>query len=209
MEKSKRPKSIRIIYWLTQIAFWLFTVVGGVAAIACLIALIGFAPEGLNLHMDAPFIFDLEDSGILESGDQASSITLTNLHGKIGFANTPLYIVRPVAITVLIIIALAFNVIRMFLAFIKQVYAGHYFDRQNVKYLKRMALWLSGIWLFTKVYFAVFYFWIGSKISFEGIRITKMFDSGNHLLLVALFIWVLSHIFMKGMELAEEQKLTV
>ena len=48
-----------------------------------------------------------------------------------------------------------------------------------------------------------------TKIKIEGVQITHQVDQHAGVLLVALFIWVLAHIFMTGLKLQEEKDLTI
>lgn len=209
MENKSKPLSIRIIFWFTEIIFWLLTVVSTVAIIFSIASIFGFNPPDLNLHVQAPFTFDLDAAGYYHAESGEVSVRLVDASSKINFVGTPDFIARPIAFAIIIIVVLAFMAMLQFRLFIRNVYRGLYFDSHNIRYLKRMAWWIIGIWIATKVYFAVFYYIISSHIEFEGIHLTGNFNSDGYLFMIALFIYVLSHIFQKGMELEEEQKLTV
>ncbi len=209
MEKTKRPLSIRIIYWITEVAFWMMTTAFSFMVIGCIIVLMGWKPPDLNLHVKAPFTYTIEHSGVIDSYKGDLPIRLVEQSGSLHFVDTPLFVARPFAGTIIIVMIIAFNLIWMFRSLIRNVYHGKYFDMKNINYLKYIAYWVLGLWLAMKIYFWIFYYIIEDRIIFEGITIHEQVNAHNYLLLISLFIWTLSHIFKKGLELEETQKLTV
>ena len=97
----------------------------------------------------------------------------------------------------------------LFKNFISNVYRGIIFERYNIRMLKKMAYGLAGLWLFANIYSQLFYYLVAKKIEFEHLEISGEISSFGGILLAALFLWVLSHIFMTGVKLREEQELTV
>lgn len=65
------------------------------------------------------------------------------------------------------------------------------------------------IWIFTVIYGYFQYFFLVINMNFDTVEFTSDVQTYPIILLVALFIWVLSHIFMKGCELQDEHELTV
>jgi len=59
------------------------------------------------------------------------------------------------------------------------------------------------------IYSRLFYYFIAKHIEFEHLVISGEFNNHGIILIVALLLWVLSHIFMMGVKLQEEQDLTV
>jgi len=209
MEKTKRPLSIRIIYWITEVIFWLMTTVSTFMIIGCIILMMGFKPPDLNLHVKAPFLFSMDGQGVIDTYKGELPIRLVNQSGQLHFINTPLSVARPIAGSIIVIMIIAVNLFWMFRKLIRNVYHGKYFDKRNINYLKYIAYWVLGLWLAMKIYFWIFYYIIEDRIIFEGITIHEQVNTHNYLLLISLFIWTLSHIFKKGLELDETQKLTV
>jgi hypothetical protein len=205
----KKPLSIRIIYWITEVAFWLMTGAFSLVIIGCIIVIMGWKPSDLNLHVQAPFTYTIENSGLIDSYKGYVPIRLVEQSGDLHFVDTPLFIARLFAGTIIIVMILGFNLVFMFRNLIQNVYRGKYFDMKNIKYLRNMAYWVLGLWFAMKLYFSIFYYTIEDLVVFEGICIEGQTKTHNYLLLVALFIWTLSHIFKKGLELEETQKLTV
>ena len=75
--------------------------------------------------------------------------------------------------------------------------------------LKRIAWALVAVWFFSLFYSIFQYFYIIQNYSFKTIEATGDMQTYPILLLVALFIWVLSHIFQKGVELEHDKELTI
>ncbi|MFC1731020.1 hypothetical protein ACFL6I_11865, partial [candidate division KSB1 bacterium] len=86
---------------------------------------------------------------------------------------------------------------------------GKYFEIENIRHLKYLSIWIIGLWLSIKIYLSIFYYLVKSNIEYNGITIADQVQEHNYLLIIALFIWVLSHIFKKGIELEDTQKYTV
>ena len=75
--------------------------------------------------------------------------------------------------------------------------------------LKRIAYALVGIWGFIAFYAHFQYFFVVNNLEFSSLETTGEVQTYPVILLVALFIWVLSHIFMKGCELQEDNNYTI
>ena len=83
------------------------------------------------------------------------------------------------------------------------------FTEDNIQHLKNVAYAILGLWIFIIVYMRIMYQSVAKHVEFEHVEILNDFPNFVGLLMVALFIWVLSHIFMTGVKLQEEQNLTV
>ncbi|MEA3478025.1 MAG: DUF2975 domain-containing protein [Bacteroidota bacterium] len=209
MENVKKPLSIKIIYWVTEVIFWLMTTVSAFMIIGCLIVIMGFKPPDLNLHVKAPFTFNLDGQGSIDTYKGDIPIKLVEQSGQLHFVDTQLFIARPVAGSIIVIMIIAFNLFWMLRNLMRNVYRGKYFDMKNIKYIKYIAYWILGLWLAMKIYFWIFYKLIEDHVCFDGITIQGQVQTHNYILLIALSIWTLSHIFKKGLDLEETQKLTV
>ena len=102
-----------------------------------------------------------------------------------------------------------FYLVWVFKKFITNVKNGSTFNIENIKILKKLAYGLVTLWVFTIIYMKIFYYYIGTRVEFENIRISSDTNNYGGLLIVALMIWVLAHIFIKGLELQEEKDLTI
>jgi hypothetical protein len=128
---------------------------------------------------------------------------------RIHFIDTPTYITKYIAITLLLILAWAIFEIYIFRKFIKNVYRGNIFTFKNIQLLKKLAYGLLGLWIFGVFYFNLGYHILAKNLTFENAKITDETPNFSGVLLTALLVWVLAHIFEKGLELKQESDLTI
>lgn len=209
MEKRKTPLSIRIIYWLTQISFWLFVAVfiGSIAFnIALQLELLG---DKMQIHAGLMSEVNYTEKGSLYLFDQNQEVEFVEGTGKLHFINTNVDIAKWIGGLLLGIVSIFLYIFLMFKRFIGNVYRGDIFERFNIQMLQKMAYGLAGLWFFMIIYSRLFYYVVARHIEFEHLEITGEMDSYGYILFIALFLWVLSHVFMTGVKLKDEQNLTV
>jgi len=209
MEKKKKPLSIRIIYWLTQITFWLFVLV----FIGAIVLNVGIQAEwfgdDMQLHIGLPVEVNYTESGMLYLNDMYQEIEFVEAIGKLHLIDTNRQLAKWFGGAMLGVVIVFLYIFILFKNFISNVYRGIIFERYNIRMLKKMAYGLAGLWLFANIYSQLFYYLVAKKIEFEHLEISGDISSFGGILLAALFLWVLSHIFMTGVKLREEQELTV
>ncbi len=210
MEKINQPLSIKIIYWFTNIIFWLFVLAGMVGIFFALGMITGLL-DNLQLHVGVPVAVDVIEKGTLDLDFYSKyiSVEFVEMIGSIHFIDTPLIIGRVYGGFIIIIILLIFLIMHELRMFIRNIYRGKYFDYFNINHLKRISYTLVVIWVFTAIYGYFQYFFIVQNLNFESLEFNMDVQTYPSILMVALFIWVLSHIFMKGLELENENELTI
>lgn len=210
MEKISQSLSIKIIYWFTNILFWLFTLTGIVVIFFGVGMIIGFLDE-MKLSIGIPVAADVLEKGSLNLDFYNKSIPVkfVETFGNLQFVDPPLIIGRIYGVFTIIIVLLVFIIMWEFRLFIGNIYKGKYFDYFNINHLKRISYTLLGIWVFSAIYSYFLYFFIIKNLNFETLNFTMKVETYPSILMVALFIWVLSHIFMKGLELENENELTI
>ena len=209
MKNIKQPLSIKVIYWLTQVAFWLFVFVF-VASIVFTIALLTESVgDKMQLHTGLPVDVKYTEKGIFYVYNEVQEVEFVEAIGKLHFINTNQKLAKWFGGSLMVIVIIFMYIFIMIKRFIRNVYHGLIFERFNIRMLKNIAYGLIAIWLFMNIYSRLFYYFIAKKISFEHLEITGEFNSYGLILVVALLLWVLSHIFMVGVKLREEQNLTV
>ena len=210
METIKKPLSIKVIYWITNITFWIYVAVT-VLAFFLVGALLIFELDELQLHVGIPVMVNVIEKGTLDLNMMSSlvNVELVEMTGKVHFINTPPEVGRVYALFIFSIVILFLYIFLTFKRFIGNVYNGVYFDMKNISLLKRISYALVIIWVFTVFYAYFQYFFLVINMNFETVEFTSDVQTYPIVLLVALFIWVLSHIFMKGCELQDENKLIV
>ena len=208
MEHYKRPTSIKFIYWITQGLFWLFSI-AALFAIAFSIGLMIGVFDKTQLHVGVPIEINVAEQGIAHINDTDIAVEFKQMQGKIHFIDTPPFIGRTYGIFIIIILSITLYIFTTFKNFITNVYNGQYFERKNIMLLKRISYALLGSWVFT-VFYAIFQkFYLVNNLEFETIIFTNEYNTYPSILLVALLIWVLSHILLKGIEFKEESEYTI
>ncbi len=209
MKKVKQPLSIKIIYWFTQITFWIFVLVF-IAAIAINIALLTESlGDTMQLHAGLPVEVNYTEKGSLMVYGEIQEVEFVEAIGKLHLINTNPQLAKWFGAAMMAVVIIFLYIFIMFKRFIGNVYRGFVFERFNIRMLKNIAYGLVVLWFFSVIYSALFYYFIAKELVFEHLEITSKYDSFGILLVVALILWVLSHIFMNGVRLQEEQKLTV
>jgi hypothetical protein len=208
METTKKHLSIKIIYWITNVLFWILVVVailGLVLAGAFMFKLF----DETQLHVGVPVAINVLEKGTLELNNSVSSIEFVEMYGKIHFIDTSPEIGQVYSFFILVALAFVFYIFYTFRKFITNVYHGVYFDLFNISLLKRISYALVGFWAFSVFYAYFQYYYLVKNLEFSTIEISGDVETNSYVLLSALFIWVLSHIFMKGCELQEENSYTI
>lgn len=209
MNKFKAPLSIKVIYILNEIVFWLFSLICVLALVFVILVSFGVFKEGMQLHVNLPVAFNTEEIGFLMVNNTPTNVQLVEAYGSIHLIDTPLYLSRAFMLPILIVLGTMFFLIYTFRRFIRNVRKGIIFEINNIKLLRILSLGMLGFWIFWKSYDWFVGFWMEKRLHFGTIDISN--DTQGHvvLLISSLGLWVLSHIFISGMKLNEENSLTI
>lgn len=210
MQNIKKPRSIKVIYWITNVMFWIYSAVS-ILLLALVVGLVFGVFDDLQLHVGIPVTANILEQGTLDLNIVSTFINVefVDMTGSIHFIDTPHKVGCVYGVFILIVTSIMFYIFLTVKRFVSNVYDGRYFDFHNILLLKRISYALLVGWVFTAFYAYFQYFFIVSNLQFETIEFTGNVQTYPITLLFALIIWVLSHIFMKGCELQEENKLTV
>lgn len=209
MRTSKTPLSIKIIYWLTQIIFGLFLLVSAAIVIFNIMLFTDFFGNDLQLHTRFPVKVNILEVGNLYLNNTNIKVELVEGVTQIHFFNTPMILARWTGTALLMVTLVALYAIFSFRKFIVNVKNQLIFLEENIQHLKNIAYAILILWIFTIIYMRIMYQSIAKHVEFEHVEILNDFPNFAGLLMAALFIWVLSHIFMTGVKLQDEQNLTV
>lgn len=209
MNKIKQPLSIKIIYWFTQISFWLFVLVFVLAVVLNIALLTESLGDEMQLHAGLPIDIKYTEKGSFDIYGEVQEVEFVEATGKLHFINTNQKLAKWFGGAMMSVVIIFMYIFIMFRRFIGNVYRGFVFERFNIRMLKNIAYGLVALWVFSNVYTGLLYYFIAKELTFEHLKITGDYNSYGLLLVAALFLWVLSHIFMNGVRLQEEQKLTV
>lgn len=209
MTTNKTHVSFRIIYWTTNVTFWLFAVGAAFGTLIGLAILFNIFGNDLNLHVGLPVEFNVLETGTITGSDFVNNANMVEASGKIGFSNIPAHLRVLYGVFMIFVICILFFLFNTFRVFIKNVYKGIIFKKENILLLKRISYGLVVFWGFIVAYTTIQYFVLARHLKFDTIEFTGNLNYYPVILLVALFLWVLSHIFMHGKELEEESNLTI
>jgi len=198
---QKTPLSIRIIYILTSIVYYLSIITASFGLIFATGLLFGFWGDDVQLHTQMPFEANNVETGTAMYWGEEVQIELVEASGKFHYIDTPPIVARTNAIPMFVIFPLMFFIVYLFHRFIRNVSEGRTFDAANFYLLRKLSYVLTGMWLFTVIYFQLLQRVVFSKIKFDGIEFSTGGGWYSELIIAALFTWVLSHVFLKGLEL--------
>jgi uncharacterized protein (DUF983 family) len=202
METKKAPLSIRVIYWVTNVSFWMAMALFFILMVSNFLIFTGIIKGNdlynRNIHVNVSNIRHLHLNNLklnLKLVDTANYLDFVNLHNFFAKKAAPFLLLYFLIFTYLIWI---------FRKFIINVKRGKNFTVKNISLLKRISYVLAGYWLFVSasVQLANYYFT-------GHLEIYKSFLLNEHLLWDALFIWVIAHVFITGLKLQQEKDLTI
>lgn len=209
MAPANNPVSIRILYFLTQFVFWLYAVVGGLLIVGGIFFMAGFRPDNIDYTLTSPWKFDLLEQGEVTGSFGTASVRIIDASGKLQFSEVSGVIPAYLALGVIAMILIIFRILWDTRKFMIRINRGVFFDFHNIQCLKRIAYGLSGLWilvLFTRV---LLWWHLADSLTFETLRFHSAIQPDFGLLLAALFLWLISHIFAEGLRLREDSELTV
>jgi len=209
MEQKKTPLSFHVIYWIMNIITGLFAIVCVAIIVFYVMLWTDFFGDDLQLHVHLPGQVNITETGIMPFAGEIVKVELVEANARIHFFNTPLPLARKFALILLGVSAMTFFLLWTFRQFIVNVRNGVVFTISNIILLQRISYTLVGFWLLLIIYMRTTYYLISARVQMDNVEITSELNNYPGILLAALFIWVLSHIFIRGLKLKEEQDLTI
>ena len=208
METKKPPLSIRIIYWVTNVLFWLSIVISFVMLFDNILLYTGIETNvGTSLHL--PISINIQETGHLNQHTTLKLITYSHL-SKI--VDPPVFIAKKIAIVILFFVLIGIYILWIFRKFIKNVKQGEIFSIHNISLLKKISYVYVGLWLVRTVFAQFIYSYFIDHIQLDNVKILSggfFYNLNLDLLWNALIIWVLAHIFITGLKLQREKDLTI
>jgi len=205
----KAPLSIRILYWLTNIVFWLMILIATAVFVFNLILLTDLFGEDVQLRVKMPVPIEVVENGSVSLPNGELTVRLEEAYGQLHLVDTPIFVTRIVGRILFVMIMLVLYMTWRFKQFISNVNRGVVFEAENINNLKQIAYGLLALWITIKVYLEVVYQTFVKYIDFDSIIIGQNRFEMNNTLLAALALWALAHILMKGVEMKKEQDLTI
>jgi hypothetical protein len=204
----KNPLSLRLLHLLTQISYWGLIAVIAIVVFAGIIMLtldpelmkLGFPS---NLSHTEEVIYLNEDTG-----------TAVNVEFRADSVDIPVkYLDRP-TITYVLGISLIWLTCVTFIAhyskqFMRKVLDGQTFQSESILLIKKAALGLVILEAIDLISGTIGHFYVQRNFDLMGFEHKFSMSFPSTALILALTLWALAHIFQKGKELEDEQKLTV
>lgn len=209
MEEKKTPMSFHVIYWIMNIITGLFALVCIALIVFYVMLWTDFFGDDLQLHVDLPGQVNYIESGTMQYAEGEIEVELVEASSRIHFINTPVSLARNFAIILMGICAFMFFILWTFRQFVANVRSGDVFSVSNILMLQNISYALVGFWFYAIIVRRITYYMVSARLNFENVEIISEFNYYPWILLVALFLWVLSHIFIRGLNLREEQDLTI
>ena len=131
METYKNPTSIKVIYWMTQVIFWVFAAMSTLLfglAIAFMLEVF----DETQLHVGVPIGINIIEKGSVIIDQTLINVEFKEMYGKIHFIDAPAFIGKTYSFFILIITSIFLYIFMTFRRFITNVYRGQYFERSNI-----------------------------------------------------------------------------
>ncbi len=204
----ENPISFRLLYLLTKISYWGLIVIIAIVVFAGIIMLtldpqlmkLGFAS---NLSYIEDVVYLPAASGIpVEVEFSAGSIEVPVKH-----------LDRPTMSYVLLLALMGLTcltlIARYFKTFMRKVLDGHTFDSESILLIKKAAWGLAILEAIDLIAGISGHYYVQRNFDLGDFENQFSFSFPSTTLILALTLWVLAHIFQKGKELEDDQKLTV
>lgn len=205
---KKIPLSIRIIYIFSKILHSLTALFCLLTIIVSIFLFSGSWLDKLDMSIVVPIKSNSEEVGKASFYGQEMDVTFADAKGKINFMDVPKLVARFFAVQFVLLSLITFFLVHLFFRFIKNVYRGVIFEIDNFRILRNLGISLLGFYFYILITTQLWKQGFSSNHVFSDIYLS--FGSGTMPILIgALFVLMLSQIFLRGLELQEENKLTV
>jgi len=210
METKKAPLSIRIIYWVTNISFWLFVFLSFGLLVNSISIYTSTKTSVMDFGRYLPINIGMQVTGHLDLNNQSTILKFTTFPDIVEVINPPRFIIKNIVLINLFMLLILTYVFWIFRKFIKNVKNGDIFSIKNISLLKRISYVLIFSWSIKIIYSQFVHFYITDHLLLDHVQmISGKVNLHIITLWVALFIWVLAHIFITGLKLQQEKDLTI
>lgn len=204
----KKPLSFRLLYLLLKISYWGLIVIIAIVVFAGTIMLtldprlmeLGFASD--LYHLKEVIYLNTEGGTPVEVEFYADSIKVPVKHLT---RTTMLYVLLPAILW----LCCALVIVNYLRSFMKKVMSGETFHSESIRLIKKAALGLVVIEFIDLVAAVTGHFYVQNHFDLGNLEHEFSWPFPSTALVLALTLWALAHIFQKGKELEDEQKLTV
>ena len=209
MKTQKTPLSFKILHWLNSFVFWVMTFFTIIVVIINLVLLTDIFTEPIQLRIEMPVPIEVVEDGTLHLENADLPVRIEEAYGKLYFVDTPIYVTRMVIKVMLIAILIGWFISWKFKRFTGNLRKGLLFEIDNINNLKHAAYGLTGLFLVSRIYMEGLKKYFEHQLEFDSIIIGGEAYNTDPIILFALLLWVLAHVFVKGIEMKKEQDLTI
>jgi hypothetical protein len=218
--KTDSPMSIKLMYQISKLACFLTIIFASIISLTLLTGAFSIdLPVTSYLNSETSTVEEVLRNQRMTNVDTYSNNKkdqALNLKEKIYYKHAILKQLPPVKKTIIVISSLyilyALTLcVFYFKKFMKKINDGHYFNRDTIKNIRHISYLLFSVWLIKLLSSTLLNF-----ISFDLIHMNPMseFHIANNfpsmaILLSAMIFWILSHVFLHGVRLEEENELTI
>jgi hypothetical protein len=205
--KKQTQFSIWLILNLTRIAFWLL--ISGIILYSALWIGSYLNSDQLSLNVPLSFHFDLPEKGIVNLSGSAFEVELGKSIGQFHFNNLPQSLYMYLLLCILPVFCGLVYLLWLLKKFLYNVHIGKVFTMENAIGLKKISILILLGWAYNMIGTIIFYYIFIEKMVFKQVKFGLHIDFYGSTLFFGLFFLVLSLIFQKGIELDEENRLTI
>jgi len=205
----KSPLSIRILYWLSNIVFWLMILIAIIVFIANLIFLTDVNEVNFQLRIQMPVPIEVVENGTMYLEDGAHPVRIEQAYGKLYLVDTPFFITKIIARILFVVLMLGLFMAWRFKQLVTNLKNGLFFVKENVLGIKQIAYGLLALWISTRVYMEILTHSLVKHLKFDSIIIGTQAADFDYMVQAALVLWVMAHVFGKGIELKDYKDLTI
>jgi hypothetical protein len=208
--KTKKPSfSIRLIDSLSHFIFWFFAVVSAIFVLFTLVNIMGLVPSSVDVGVELPTNFTVYEQGTFTYSNTQTAVEIKEASGVITFKSMPRFLSVGISVGVLPLMLALLYILWLFKGFTRSVKLGEIFDISNIKRFKLIAYSVTAVWVYLQLVSTIYNLVVVPKFNFDGVEFGYSNGSFGEMLLFALFLWVLSHIFEKGAEIETDNQLTI
>jgi len=161
--------------------------------------------EGFHVQYER---IDIPSSN-LDNGNHESNIYLTNGEGRIHIENEDYNFIYFRLLSAFIDTLLYIFIIFLLRKIFSSLKTGEFFVKQNGIYIKKIAYAVLGLTLIPAFLNYFINIYIKKTLNIEGIIFKAQFEFDYGTVFLALLIFVLAQVFIRGTELKEDQDLTI
>ena len=165
--------------------------------------------DDFQLRIELPVTFNVKETGASQIYSESNPVRIEKASGKLYIIDTPVRFTKLMLRFLFPATALALFMAWKFKLFITNIKKGKVFEFNNINNLKHISYALLILFVLTKVYEQVVYHTAVKFMVFNSIEIEGGVEDKSDMLIAAMLLWVLAHVFIKGQELQEEHDQTI